>query len=101
MRSDSIAVVDAHSGPSGALSTRLVNCGFTHSGKPDDGEPGRSRSGPTVGITCFARALTCRGVLFEMLDLGDVLCRMGELECDPFAVPAGREAAALNHTPRA
>src|SRR5260370_25546594 len=35
--------------------------------------------------------------LLEMVDLADMLRRMGELEADPLAMPAGRKPAALDH----
>jgi hypothetical protein len=34
--------------------------------------------------------------LLEVVDLSDVLCRMGEFEGDLLAMPAGRETAALD-----
>src|SRR5258706_16291978 len=35
--------------------------------------------------------------LFEMIGLADMLRRMGELEADALAMPAGRETPALDH----
>ena len=35
--------------------------------------------------------------LLEMVDLPDMPGRMGELEADAFAMPAGRKPAALDH----
>jgi hypothetical protein len=35
--------------------------------------------------------------LFEMVDLADMLARMGELEADALAMPAGWKAPALDH----
>ena len=43
------------------------------------------------------RLLRRRMRLLEMVDLADMLRRMGELEADALAMPAGRKPAALDH----